>query len=170
MASCSSCNLNKSDKFPIKNTRNTNIEIIDIEKLNEIEEPQIINPDVDNPEIYFEYSETEGGIIAKNNNERAKATIDICKLNRGNLKDGRKEKYDKITNLVKYLTLYTLTNSKQRDKLKQFAKEVKKGANSQNEYSALQKQIWNNFENSIAPLFKDKQLIDFVLIEYKLTK
>ncbi|MEA3450707.1 MAG: retron system putative HNH endonuclease [Bacteroidota bacterium] len=167
LPACHSCNLNKKDKFPIKTSINTNTNITNIQKLNEIEEPFVINPEIDNPEEYFEFCIKEGKILAKKDNERAKTTIELCKLNRTNLIERRKEKFDNTAQLVNYLTFYTLKNLKHREKLTEFIKNLKNKTKSKNEFSALQKQIWNNFEVSIVPLIKDKKLIDFVLTEYK---
>ncbi len=170
LLSCYSCNKYKHAQFPMKNNRNSDTNITDIKSLNNIEEPFIINPEIDNPEEYFEYNEQKGEILVKNKNERAKKTINLCKLNRGNLKDRRKKKFDSLKNFVNYLTVFTLQKPNQKEKLKEFVSNLENKTCNESEYSALHKQIWNNFEKSIAPLFKDKQLIDYVLTEYRLIK
>lgn len=166
LPTCHSCNLNKQDKFEIDNIKNKNLAITNIKKLNKIEAPLIINPEVDNPEKYFEYSETEGKVIAKNNNNRADTTINTCKLNRIDLIERRKKKYDNIKQLISYITLYSLKNSTHKKKLQQFIENLKNKTKIQNEFSALHTQIWNGFEKNIAPIFKDEKLINFVLTEY----
>lgn len=168
LPACHSCNLNKKDKFPTKKPKYTGTSITNVEDLNKIEAPFIINPEIDNPENFFYFNESTGEIKAKNNNKKAKETIKICKLNRTNLIVRRKEKYDNIKLLINYLTLYSLKNSKQKIKLELFVKNLKNNTEPKNEYSALQKQIWDDFEEKVVTLFRNIPLNDFVLNEYKI--
>ena len=155
MPSCPVCNNKKGFKFPVKNTIELNGSITDLQKLNKLEEPLIINPEIDDPKNFFFFNEKTGEIIAVNNNERAEKTIEICKLNRTNLLENRKGLYDNIKSQINLINLTALQKNVDLSKavekiIEHFYKEQK------NKYSAFHEQIWNTFENTIIQLFSEK--------------
>lgn len=105
--SCITCNREgaKHNLFPIKGKRVMTPPLLrngdlDLDKFKSSSKPLIdelpylIHPEVDNPEEFFEFeidSDNKGiRIIGVDNEERGKATIEICKLNRQELKLDRK--------------------------------------------------------------------------------
>lgn len=111
LLSCDRCNSHKGSRFPIQNEQNRvqsdNIAFNDIhnhiQKYDKIEVPLIINPEQETAQslgkiLNFDLHSAE--IQPKNNNERMKATIDFCGLNRPSL---RKFKRLPIVNDLKRL-------------------------------------------------------------------
>ncbi|MEA3451744.1 MAG: hypothetical protein U9Q83_07550, partial [Bacteroidota bacterium] len=103
---CHHCNFHKKNLFPISSkVRNSDINIRDIKILNEIEEPKIINPEIDNPEEHFDFNIETGEIIGKTS--RANETIKICDLNSDDLIYFRKKTIDPIIDTIENINIST---------------------------------------------------------------
>ncbi|PKG52340.1 retron system putative HNH endonuclease [Olleya sp. 1-3] len=87
LPSCSECNTNKRNYFPIYKKRAT-VNYYAKDTLFNIEAPIFIDPEFENPEEYFKYLET-GEILPLT--ERAKITIELLNLNRQQLVRKRRE-------------------------------------------------------------------------------
>ena len=93
--SCQKCNLSKKHHFPISGRRIIEPPAKDQWAVNsqphQLEQPDLINPEIDRPEEYFRYS-SDGILFSKNSNQRAEKTITILKLNRKDLLWARQRK------------------------------------------------------------------------------
>jgi uncharacterized protein (TIGR02646 family) len=112
--SCQVCNTNKGQKYD--------------------ESTVFINPYNENPE---EYTVFLGFLIfPKGSSERAKYTIKEIDLNRPNLVDRRKDKFERIGKIIKFA--YRTANESLRD---QAIAEIKKEAEADKEFSAMIKSL-----------------------------
>ncbi len=108
--SCHECNLNKREKFPVSQKYDgteTNAK-----KLNEYEEPILLNPEIDYPKSHFKFNisgEIQGITY------RAKQTINILKLNEDTLVNQRKKIIENIFQEIKDV-FFDFIESKSRNK------------------------------------------------------
>ena len=172
LLACKSCNNYKLNHFPIEGNR-IFLPDFSIEKENNLskecsilnekfvsEKPLILNPECDQPEdhIYFDFT---GEALPKNGSIKAKATIEICRLNNEILHlDTRKKRIDSFFESVKNQTIHCL---KLLQSIKQFTKEIKlqcykiaffdlfknlKAASKKTEeYSQMYSCLFNNFKD-----------------------
>jgi len=92
LLSCTKCNINKSDNFPIDGTKITTFS--NPEDFDNIEQPKLINPEKEtNPEKNFVFKPT--GEIS-GNTLRGSKTVSICKLDRNYLNEKRKTIFDEV--------------------------------------------------------------------------
>lgn len=102
---CPKCNTKKLHKFPISGDRQSFDDSFtrDIHNLISIhdsnENPLIINPEQDDPEMYFSFDK-EGHIMENSDSPRGITTIEECGLNRTDLVDRRKGKFDELINSI----------------------------------------------------------------------
>ncbi len=151
---CHSCNHSKLDEFPVENNIELDLDIYDAIRLNQIEKPLIIHPEVDRVEDYFDFNIKTGEILTKHGDEKASKTIKVCNLNSGDLVYFRKKVFDSIKEHINLLSL-SASNSGEicRPALKNVLKKLKKSISAENEYSSFKNCIWERFEDEILPLF-----------------
>lgn len=162
---CSYCNLNKSSKFPLSTWDEAN-RINDHDNVKNIvgfspynltwlqtqEKPLLINPEHDtNPERHFCFR-IDGEILGMTN--QGKATIDICKLNRKDLKRERLEiRYTYLKEIKSALDDYskTLDVVELRGELKGIFKRMKLNAHVDSRHSLYQLYLYKYFDHFIVP-------------------
>jgi uncharacterized protein (TIGR02646 family) len=94
LLSCATCNRAKSNRFPIEGSR---VEAPQDERSDWLadsesftaEKPLLLNPELDSPDEHLVFS-PDGEIEAKADSKRGQTTIEVCKLNRPNLRVERK--------------------------------------------------------------------------------
>ena len=97
-------------------------------------EKPLVNPMVDDPKDYFCVTRT-GRLIAKNNNKKAKDTIDAYNLN--NYDQLQKVRLELILNIGKHLrTVLVLIDSNKTDDAITFLKNILLSCGRENSYSA----------------------------------
>ncbi|MBN2663741.1 MAG: TIGR02646 family protein [Bacteroidales bacterium] len=145
---CHHCNHSKGNKFPVK-IKNTNKELIHINDLNEIEDPIVLNPEVDNPNEHFDFNIETGEIVAKT--ERAKQTIKICDLNSDDLIFYRKDTLDEILVVINLINV----SDKIIDDIyyHTIAKLVNKNKHKKIRFSMYGQKVSEKFNNIILPKF-----------------
>ncbi|MBI1929970.1 HNH endonuclease [Candidatus Poribacteria bacterium] len=105
LLSCEICNSKKSNQFPIQGTR--------VERPQEdraewradsesfkAEKPLILNPELDQPEEHLVFL-PNGYIKEKDGSERGRKTIEICDLNREDLRIARKDWVDRFSDDIR---------------------------------------------------------------------
>ena len=107
---CNKCNKNKGAKFPVTEKYFGNE--TNAKKLNEKENPEILNPEIDFPKEHFKFN-IAGEI--QGITDQAEQTINICKLNRDTLIENR---LSLIKSLFKSLkkVIYNFDNSVSKNK------------------------------------------------------
>lgn len=117
LPSCHYCNTSggKGTQFPIMGQRIQNAPIENNEfntercklNANELlnEKPMLLHPEIDEVENFFGFKQT-GEIIGVDNLGRGKATINICNLNRDNLKIQRQKIIDELVEDIDKLLTY----------------------------------------------------------------
>ena len=169
--SCSKCNRKKSNKFPLsegnkKITDNLekenfisqetiNFEKFNIQYLNDIENPNLLNPEIDKVEEHFLF--LSDGLI-KPITKRAKATIDILELNRPSLIFARKkyivEIYDELLDKFNVSENETELKNILNDRLR----DIENLQQKHQKYSRLGYFVFFLFEKFIIERFKDEKL------------
>lgn len=172
LPSCHDCNTiggGKADQFPIRGTRQTappfdaagNLDrtrcLAHLPPLTH-ENALLLHPEIDQPEDFFRF-DWEGAMIGTDgNNGRGNNTIDICNLNRQNLKAARKEMLDEIKKGIEYsFFLYINNRLNGEEALKQcildiFASLEHKAAEiNQTPFSLVAWYAFNNFEQFVIP-------------------
>ena len=168
LPTCHNCNHCKFNNFPVKIKIEFNGKIADASELNKLEQPFIINPEIDSLEKLFLFNVLTGEIKAKNNNIKSVKTIEICDLNSDTLIYKRQKIYKELVSIAKLLNLVFLKNSEGYSEIiRKFVSKLKNGTKKMNEYSSLQKQIWNEFEKIILPLFKTNKQKEVVEKNYR---
>jgi len=162
---CHSCNKAKSNKFPVKE-RNFDINIRDINQLNKIEEPVVLNPEIDDPEKHFDFNIFTGEIIAKT--KRATETIKICDLNSDDLIYFRKKAVDKIFEIIDLINV--ASDEIQEIVYKKITKIVINNKDVKSEFSMLWNSFCLKFEDDVLPLFlKEKKELMLKFFKKKLS-
>lgn len=179
MPSCHNCNAAgaKVDKFPIIGSYVTSPTFVAGEldstackaHLSPLfdEKPYLLHPEIDDPQAYFAFEidpKKEGILIVGIDNEgRGKKTIEICQLNRTDLKKSRKDAITSglVNHLITALTDYAEGNEDEMLLSKQFIRHyhtVTKVAQKPTEQYTL---LWkyttdsvNNFEQIVVPLIE----------------
>lgn len=167
LLACRVCNNQKSARFPVLKQFNYQGEAFSAihtasNFYNTNEHPFIINPENETPESLQQllvFDLNTGKIIAKNNNIRATATIQICDLNRIELIQSRKS----ILNDVKFsIAARILRNHNHPQNLIRSLKELKEDllnkAEPHQEFSAWNRIIINNFYNIIKAVNRAKEI------------
>lgn len=101
---CKWCNAKKKDHFPLKNEKKRILFSqrqdfpVDCKSLLEIEEPLLLNPELDDPMEHLVFLPPDGQIACKNGSLKGKKTIDVCGLDR----DGLKEEYKRLVEYFFY--------------------------------------------------------------------
>ena len=98
LLSCRTCNLKKSNLFPVSGTRVTAPPALakdwDPRSLPmQGEKPLLLNPEIDQPNDHLDFS-PDGQIHPRNDSPRGTRTIEICGLNRDELTIMRKKRID----------------------------------------------------------------------------
>jgi len=147
LPACASCNIAKSNHFPIQNARisyglenidltsNThNFEHFNIDYLNKIEKPLLLNPEVDEVEKHFLF--LPNGLILPLT-DKATKTINILKLNRSNLVISRKKIVDDV--FSEFIDKFTVANDENEllVLIKDRLRELEKLHNRDRKYSRL---------------------------------
>jgi len=150
---CSICNTNKSNKFPVENE----IEI-DIDMNLDNEKPLILNPEKDNLLDFYEFN-IDGEIFAKNSNKKAEKTIEICKLERIGLLKARKRVIDSILRAVGIVLEDILKNISSKKEFKsnlklKFIKLFTEELSLKNEYYLMFNYFLLNFDEVFEELYK----------------
>ena len=157
---CSYCNINKSTKFPLSTWDETNRisdhinvkGILDFDAYNLIwlqnnERPLLINPEHDiNPERHFSF-QIDGRIIGRT--AEGIETINICKLNRRDVKRERLEiRYTYIREIKSALDDYgrTYDDGELRGELKSVFKRMKQNAHVDSRHSLYQLYLYKYFD------------------------
>ncbi|MCP4133691.1 MAG: AAA family ATPase [bacterium] len=119
------------------------------------EEPLLLNPEIDNPEDYFDFRR-DGRIYAIDDNIRGNTTIDLLTLNRPELISKRKNSIDSYSQLFEkqldeLIKLYNPEQDKGLDPLLNLALKVpfenlQNQAKPEAEYSLLGRYMINNFD------------------------
>jgi len=149
MPACHNCNHSKLNKFPVKNSKiiddiNNSGSVKDLEKLNLIEEPYVINPEVDYPNEHFTFN-IQGEILAKT--ERAEQTIKICNLNDKTLIYRRQKSYNDLLEIIK---IAKLSSNKISAKVLEIIKnKINLKQKKESEYSLFWQNVAENLENQI---------------------
>ncbi len=109
LLACNTCNIKKSNHFPVAGNRVTTPPSVEGDWLPRSatmlgEKPLVLNPEVDDPTQHLLFK-ADGVIAAKNNSPRGVATINICHLNREELRTERKKMVDWFRKLLKQQTL-----------------------------------------------------------------
>lgn len=104
------------------------------------EKPLLLHPEIDTVENHF-YFEEEGEIIW--NSEKGQKTITAFNLNRNDLKENRKEKYNYFFNWL----LQIIEGEKEITELENFYDELSKSKNIDEEFSLIGQQMYFHFEN-----------------------
>jgi uncharacterized protein (TIGR02646 family) len=113
LPACPTCNRKKGDKFPVQyeertlNNPGCSDRLVNSEALMG-EGPLILNPELDNPMDYLVYFPPDGEIAAKSGNLRGKKTIEVCELDRDDLKEAYKRQIDVVVNSIEDKTLITI--------------------------------------------------------------
>ncbi len=122
---CNICNNAKSNKFALS-SQELDIEGYAIENLpykitnKELvkEKPLLINPEIDDPNVFLTY-DSNGKLKAKRTSynvlKRGEYTINICRLNRDELRKARKEIIDEIFKLLKKQLNVLIENHKKNN-------------------------------------------------------
>ena len=149
MPVCCACNQSKSNKFPVKNNKiidniKKGIKVkSDLKSLNKIENPYIINPEIDNPNKHFNFT-IEGEIKAKT--ERAKKTIDICDLNSKDLILKRQKSLFSIKQIIDFVK-YQYKNTIPKEISDRIIKVIEINKKAESEYSLFWQNVAINLEN-----------------------
>ena len=110
LLSCETCNIKKSNRFPISGTR---VEAPQTDRKEWLansesliaEEPLLLNPELDHPEKHFVFF-PDGAIEDKGGSEHGKKTIEVCDLEREELRLARKAVVDSFRkNIWKQFTI-----------------------------------------------------------------
>lgn len=181
---CEKCNRSKSNKFPLgtNSVRITSPPLISgtsdydmgqfliTHNSHDLEIPLIINPEKDSDlKLWFIFLPS-GKIVGLNN--KAKKTIEVCKLNREPLLIARK----KIINIYqrrvrKILCEYRRTNDTPilKAKMKDLFDEIKELSKPRNSYSRLGFFLFLKFDLFISDFmkFKSQALLKKLFIDYK---
>ena len=144
MPACSNCNNSKSNKFPVKNE--ISIEELkkigtNLNKLNEKEQPYILNPETDNLKEHFTFN-TFDEIYS--NTKKGKITICVCKLNDETLIHRRQKAYNSILDIVKMAKLNNDTIGKEA--LHIINEKIKTNQKAEGEYSLFWQNVAINLE------------------------
>jgi len=159
MLVCESCNIYKSNKFPIKNEslrisddlikedflRNNEFvfENFEIQKLKK-EECLMLNPEIDNIEEHLKFLHT--GEI-EGITEKGKKTIEVCKLNRASLTKARRKIIDDF--VIEIIDIFKKSDETELKILLKYFFETKLIYNSKLEYSRFRFFIFLDFENFV---------------------
>ncbi len=173
---CSRCNGKKSNCFDIMGNRIEyhNEKLSDlhdkIEKYNKDEKPKLLHPEYDSFESdirFSKYGEIES------DNERVNYTVEICDLNRTNLKESRRTIItDFMENLHRHLESFdnNLTDDNFDICLEYFKVTIEdfvKESNTKYEYSLVRKCILDDFEEFLETInidFIDKEFAKYVIL------
>ncbi len=140
---CHHCNNKKREKFPILKEKYTGGKTVNIKQLNTIEEPVILNPEIDFPKYHFEFNIETGEIIGKT--EKAKKTIEICDLNSDYLIVHRKNAFKNLFDIFK-MAIITNENNLVAKIKSIITKKAKEKQKTESEFSLLWQQINQNLE------------------------
>jgi len=160
MPLCSNCNLSKSNKFPLSCWSETNriTDIINVRGLaifkpystkwlNDIEKPLMINPEIEvTPERHFTFK-VNGEIVGRT--LEGKETINICKLNRKDLKRERiKIRQGYVNEIKKSFDEYVLNKdvSELKGSLKSIFRRLKFSTDIDEGHSLFQFFIYTYFD------------------------
>lgn len=150
---CHACNKSKSNKFPIAGKRNEDTDLRDIRKLNEIEMPLVLSPEVDFPEEHFDFDIFTGEIIGKT--DRANKTIEICELNSKDLIFYRKKGFDEI---LEKIELVNIANHNVKTAVFNIiAKKLSSNKKKDEEFSMFWQAINEKFVEQILPKFQKEK-------------
>ena len=143
LLACHYCNNYKGINFAIKGKRakcpNTkdlkNINTISSRKYNLQEQPKLINPEQSDPSPYLIF-EKDGKITS--DNDDYKYTIDICRIDRKYLNDGRKNIIDKFKREIVSELVYNSTPEEQKQAINILVRRFVNEANdNDNEFLAF---------------------------------
>lgn len=197
LPTCTKCNRPKKDNFPLINEKNkVKAPLLLNGKLDLVkckadtsplidEQPFVLHPKIDNPEKYFDFQIDEcfSGIeiIGKDKVEnniyegRGAATIDICKLNRYELK---KDRHDKVVveivkafeKTFKLLQISETPLTKYEEVFKiEFEEIIQKSKQDELEHTLLRKAITdeNKFETIICPAINGDNIKKVIIEAFK---
>ena len=169
---CKYCNSNKFTHFPIKNNKRDfsklekniiknsklNPKVFNINELNDIEKPYLLNPDIDEVEKYFIFLKN-GKIIPVKKSKKAEKTIEILKLNRPNLIISRKKYIDK--KFSELLNKFNVSKNETEliNLLNDRLRYINQLRQKHNKYSRLGYFMFFLFENFIIERFKTEGLL-----------
>ncbi|WP_067503979.1 hypothetical protein [Actinoplanes sp. TFC3] len=156
---CDRCNSGdaKQDQFPIQGTRVWSPAQLndpaDTAELNGVEQPLLLHPCIDEPADHLRFG-VAGAIAPKNDSDRGRETIEICRLSRGALAEERQAVQEQVRSAV--MMAFVEADLK-RVPLKQCLQAVHdKYAEEKAEYSAAGRQA---VDDTVAAL--RRQLSDF---------
>jgi len=168
LPACHSCNSSKSNKFPVLKqsikehlkTENSYPEVY-AKKLNELEMPLILNPEIDDPAKHFTFSVSTGEIISETN--EGVETINICQLNNEDLIYHRKKVINSIVERINNLVLEGFDKGDVKNYVsailvKKIFPKIQMSTTPQNEYSQFKTFIFNNFTHFVDENFENKVL------------
>ncbi len=107
---CEQCNTKKGDKFPIENEAaeySPEAFLADSSQLKK-ENPLLLHPEMDEPQDFLAF-EWDGKIIAGSDDSKGRCTIDVCKLNRTELRKKRKKQVAEIFSMFKIQAVKVMT-------------------------------------------------------------
>ena len=163
LPACSKCNGKKSNCFDIDGDRanfiKENLEDLHYktEQYNKIEKPKLLHPEYDKFEDKIKF--TKNGKI-DSENERVLYTVQICDLNRENLRKSRQDIVDDFINdlnkhLVSFDTFYNGEHDNLDICLEYFKATIEnfcEQSNIQYQYSLIRKYVKDNFEEFVNDL------------------
>jgi len=156
---CKDARENKTDTFPVKerlqydDSPNNKHKQITISPLRDedkradsdfllSEKPLLLHPEIDTVENHF-YFEEDGEMLW--NSEKGQKTISTFNLNRSDLKERRKEKYDYFSNWL----LQIIKGEKEITKLENLYEELSRSTSFDEEFSLIGQQMYFQFENFV---------------------
>ncbi|TAD96948.1 MAG: hypothetical protein EAZ97_13135 [Bacteroidetes bacterium] len=160
LISCPYCNRGtnaKHNKFPIIGNRiysenylinkHFDIDSFNLEKLQELEQPLLLHPEIDNPISHLIFK-NNGKILGIS--QRGRATIRICNLNRSLLKSRRWKKIKTVHKSLKLLIedylVKKITPEYFKNQLKSIFEKIKNSEQGHKEFTLLGKNMFERFE------------------------
>jgi uncharacterized protein (TIGR02646 family) len=178
LPACSKCNGKKSNCFDIDGIRASFIKEdlknlhYKTEKYNEREQPKLLHPEYDKFEDEIKFTK-KGEIDSEN--ERVLYTVQICDLNRENLRKSRQDIVDDFINdlnkhLVSFDTFYNKKNDNLDMCLEYFKDTIEnfcEQSDKQYQYSLIRKYVKDNFEDFLNDLdikSKDEDFSKYIIL------
>jgi uncharacterized protein (TIGR02646 family) len=180
LPSCHECNKigsGKGIKFPLMTTLKPTIPTKKKDfkagsKYLKDQKPYLLHPEIDKPESFFRF-DNKGEMFGTDKEERGKKTIEICNLNRAELKKDRQEKaIDTFFSAIKIvLASYDEGLLDLNGVIHQFINIFDKFKESQSikySFSLMRIYVFKNFETIIVPLFTSVQQRQILVNAYQL--